>query len=340
MRTTDDHDEADSSSITSMQSTLVNPTSGVEPKDHSNLEKTLKSNVIALSHLKKKAENIIHIMRVMEHSLGNVDSKLEEVLNRIYRTDPNLVENSASRSSSAATYIHAWRQSDEAGGTDDCTMDTKFSLASREDGQESIINEVVNCYGNPVFAKTKESNKLSSTNSNNEQSRPNHTVLMTSAENGIDFGIESHNFTQRRMSWNERLGELRLYKEDHGDCNVPQSYIGGLGAWVSAQRAQHKFYLAGKSSSMSHTRKDGLEKLGFTWALRKRASWEERFEELKKYSQNHHGSCEVPSHKTYKHLWTWCQNQRQIYRRGKEGKGPAFSPERIILMESIGFKWS
>ena len=144
----------------------------------------------------------------------------------------------------------------------------------------------------------------------------------------------------RRLSWNERFEELKRYKETNGHCDVPQIFDTGLGTWVSAQRSQFKRYIVGKTSSMTHQRKAALDKLGFSWSLRKRFSWDERFAELKEYSETHNGSCDVPNEGDYKPLWTWCQNQKQAYKRGREGKSHPVPVERITLMEQIGFRWS
>lgn len=144
----------------------------------------------------------------------------------------------------------------------------------------------------------------------------------------------------RRLSWNERFEELKRYRENNGHCDVPQIYDTGLGTWVSAQRSQFKRYIVGKTSSMTHQRKTALDNLGFSWSLRKRFSWGERYAELRHYSETHNGSCDVPNEGDFKPLWTWCQNQKQAYKRGREGKSHPVPNERVRLMEQIGFKWS
>ena len=144
----------------------------------------------------------------------------------------------------------------------------------------------------------------------------------------------------RRLSWNERFEELKRYRESNGHCDVPQIYDTGLGTWVSAQRSQFKRYIVGKTSSMTHQRKSALDKLGFSWSLRKRFSWDERYAELRHYSETHNGSCDVPNEGDYKPLWTWCQNQKQAYKRGREGKSHPVPSERVTMMEQIGFRWA
>lgn len=45
-----------------------------------------------------------------------------------------------------------------------------------------------------------------------------------------------------RRGWDEMLGLLRAFREERGNCNVPQGYdkVPGLGAWVAYQRTLHR----------------------------------------------------------------------------------------------------
>ena len=73
-----------------------------------------------------------------------------------------------------------------------------------------------------------------------------------------------------QRTWRRRLDELRTYKEQHGDCNVPQSH-GGLGSWVHRQRRDYKLaYVMPEDSprkevTMPEHRIVALEELGFQW---------------------------------------------------------------------------
>ena len=62
-------------------------------------------------------------------------------------------------------------------------------------------------------------------------------------------------------AWEAMFDELKRYKEEHGDCNVPQKGKQNLklGTWVNFQRAQAR---AGK---LSAARKARLDTLGFDW---------------------------------------------------------------------------
>ena len=126
------------------------------------------------------------------------------------------------------------------------------------------------------------------------------------------------------------------YKEEHGDCNVPQS-MGGLGDWVFNQRISYT------KGGLSRERVGRLEEIGFTWrfvatdeadVLTKLQYWEElwdwRYRELKQY-RDKHGDCNVPQ--SQGSLRIWVNNQRQFYKEGK------LSQERTARLESIGFVW-
>ena len=138
--------------------------------------------------------------------------------------------------------------------------------------------------------------------------------------------------------WQNRLQELRRYKETHGSCNVPYR-CGSLGTWISTQRHNYRLLKEGKSSPMTDDRIRELESIGFQWILAKeRVSdlWRERFLELKKYMETH-GDCNVP--KRHGSLGTWISTQRSNYRLLKEGKTSPMSDDRIRKLESIDFQW-
>ena len=67
--------------------------------------------------------------------------------------------------------------------------------------------------------------------------------------------------------WNKRLGELKVYREENGDCVVPRGYNDNqkLGRWVNNQRAQYRLMKDGKKSQMTEERAQKLEEAGFVW---------------------------------------------------------------------------
>ena len=68
---------------------------------------------------------------------------------------------------------------------------------------------------------------------------------------------------------------LVKYKEEHGDCNVPKSYVTKgdekvkLGNWVACQREgyNNSFGTGTTKEAMDEYRKNKLEGIGFQWTI-------------------------------------------------------------------------
>jgi len=143
-------------------------------------------------------------------------------------------------------------------------------------------------------------------------------------------------------AWNERLKELKQFKEKYGHCMVPQKYPNNvsLGIWVNKQRMEHNLLQDGKKSSMTPDRLKALENLGFIWAKRKgMTTWNGKYEELLQYKREF-GDCLVPTkYSKNPALGRWVSTQREQYRLLQEGKPTKMVDEKIKLLESIGFIW-
>ncbi|MFQ5714547.1 MAG: Helicase associated domain protein [Candidatus Scalinduaceae bacterium] len=147
--------------------------------------------------------------------------------------------------------------------------------------------------------------------------------LKTLQESITAVCIEKLGFT-----WDMRYGELIKYKEQFGDCNVPQRWQENkqLATWVDFQRAKYR------NGKLSNDRKKRLKDIGFMWNLHE-AEWEEMFTALKEY-KNKHKHCNVPAiWPENEQLGTWVNNQRAKYRNGK------LSEDRTKRLEDIGFVW-
>jgi len=163
-----------------------------------------------------------------------------------------------------------------------------------------------------------------------------------------EVGKHEGQFTTNDELWNQRIEELKEYKEKHGNCNVPQVYPANkpLGEWVKTQRKHYRLKQQGKKSSMTEERILELEDVGFVWKVgtadnaRNDELWNQRFEELKEYKEKH-GNCNVPRGYSVnnKQLGYWVNDQRKIYRLKKEGKKSVMTNERILKLEAIGFVW-
>jgi len=131
----------------------------------------------------------------------------------------------------------------------------------------------------------------------------------------------------RARAWDEKLQELRAFKDANGHLNVPRysPEFKSLCHWTRYQRERKQ------SGKLTPSQVQALEELGFQWMTVK-DSWEENFEKLRKY-QEQHNSCCVP-YKIDKQLNIWVHTQRSANREG------ALSQDRKQKLDSLGFKWT
>ena len=147
--------------------------------------------------------------------------------------------------------------------------------------------------------------------------------------NRLDFVWDVHSW-----QWNQTYHELLQYKDEHGDTNVPLSY-GGLGLWVSNQRAHYSSFQRGKKSGITPERIDMLERIGFQFKhgakIRSDADerWQMRLDELKQYAAEHGTLSVKQSHNPP--LYNWCNHQKKCW------KNSELNDEREEALRSIGF---
>ena len=146
--------------------------------------------------------------------------------------------------------------------------------------------------------------------------------------------------------WNAMFERLEEYKEEYGDCLVPQKYAEDpkLGQWVADQRR-----VSTVDDKTKQERRDKLNSIGFVWSVRERGTsskqdkkWIETFERLVQYKQEH-GDCLVPlrfkeeekedSPLDHASLGRWVSRQRSLRANNK------LRSDRRSKLESIGFVW-
>jgi hypothetical protein len=175
--------------------------------------------------------------------------------------------------------------------------------------------------------------------------RESHEGLTAAASHPMNSDSEqtSPKLPSRHLTisvWEDRLSELADYRKIHGHCNVPQKYreITQLGKWVATQRRQHKLHREGKPSTMTLSRIQELESLGFEWKVYLTA-WEDRLSELADYRKIH-GHCNVRKMNSENtQLGKWVGVQRYLYRLFQEGKRSKMTFLRIQALESLGLEW-
>lgn len=124
--------------------------------------------------------------------------------------------------------------------------------------------------------------------------------------------------------WEARYGELRAYREKHGDVNIPHDRNSELWRWVSTQRI---FKKRGKLPTDKIRRLDDID---FIWDFSD-FQWELRFNDLLAY-RAYHGNVNV-SQSESTGLGAWANTQRSAKKSG------GISDERIYRLNELGFIW-
>lgn len=158
-----------------------------------------------------------------------------------------------------------------------------------------------------------------------------------------DVGLK---FTAKRRyaSWDQRLEQLKTFKEANGHARVPVNHP-DLGSWVHDQRRQYKLYINNDpKTKMTQEKLQQMIHVGFIFEVAKKSqqydsrsnakSWEDRFEELKDFKETF-GHTIVPQH--YPNLGWWVNTQRKERKKLKAGKKTSLTIERCLKLTEIGF---
>ena len=155
-----------------------------------------------------------------------------------------------------------------------------------------------------------------------------HFDLPTTVSGDFERALETKLIESTTASWEFLLGLLEVYKEEFGDCLVPNGYKTTSGyaleKWVGRQRTAYK------KGQLTPERIQRLDDLGFVWDPFAE-QWERGFSELADFKDvNNH--CRVPlRYKTDSGytLGTWVDHQRKR-------KGQLIS-ERIQRLDELEF---
>lgn len=157
--------------------------------------------------------------------------------------------------------------------------------------------------------------------------------------------VEQHRIEQESCKFGLWLDDLMHYRAKNGGCcNVPQRYpeYPKLGKFVNGQRTEYRKLMRGKASSMTRIRVRELDRVAFTWSVRKgseHTSWDTRLDELRAYHRTY-GHANVP--KNYPQnpsLAHWVNEQRHQYRLWSRGETSNMNATKVSRLNSIGFMW-
>jgi len=135
--------------------------------------------------------------------------------------------------------------------------------------------------------------------------------------------------------------ELLKYKEEHGDCLVPQVYAPNqkMARWVRKQQEYFRDLEDGKPSPLTTARLHMLEDIGFAFergSRKGRRRWNDRYAELVRYKETY-GDCLISEDdETYAGLGRWVFKLKTEYRLYIEDKTTMLTTERIRLLGELG----
>ena len=133
--------------------------------------------------------------------------------------------------------------------------------------------------------------------------------------------------------WKNNFAELLKFHEQHGHCNVPQSF--------PSNPALSEFvrYVRARQEELSEERLQMLEDLGFVFNVYE-DQWSNKFRELKNLlgeaGRSDVGSSISALISERSPLHRWIRHQRGEYAKLKRGKKSTMTEDRVSLLESIG----
>ena len=168
-----------------------------------------------------------------------------------------------------------------------------------------------------------------------------------------------------RISFDDRAVQWLQYRNEHGR-DPGKLAPGGVWSWIQTMRKYYKGFQKGEKVPITAEQFDQLKKWGFKFECglkkatnpAKRKSWEDRFEELVQYKEEH-GHVNIPQKCEYKvaiqrllivvysrfrHLiedpilGNWVKTQRKEYSHFKAGEKSLMSQERIDRLVQIRYK--
>ena len=138
-----------------------------------------------------------------------------------------------------------------------------------------------------------------------------------------------------KKSFEQRIEDIRAYKEKHGHIRVKQSEDKSLHKFCSKMR--HACTIPEKSNrTLTGERIASLDALGFDWAVKEQAatkSFEQRIEDLQAYKEkNGHANVKKSEDKS---LYGFCQHMRQARNNPRKSKNMLIDEERIASLDAL-----
>lgn len=141
-----------------------------------------------------------------------------------------------------------------------------------------------------------------------------------------------------RAQWEHHFGWAAAYYDEHGNLDVPVSYMTEdgfpLGKWLSQIRTAKR----GKAQlRLTETQIASLDEIGMVWEKRGSSAWEKSYLRAKAYSTEHGGLNVSSTYVTADGfaLGKWLDRQRYAY-QNPEKSNTVLTEERVALLREIG----
>lgn len=140
---------------------------------------------------------------------------------------------------------------------------------------------------------------------------------------------------KHNATWDIAYAEACKYRQEHGDLNVPSSYVAEngirLGRWIRSQREVYK-------TTLSETRKKKLDALGMIW--QPEDPWNTKFRLVQQYYETH-GHTNMPTDYVVEGVWLcrWLFEQKARLNgktTGRTKTTKSLTPEQVQLLSTVG----
>ena len=100
-------------------------------------------------------------------------------------------------------------------------------------------------------------------------------------------------WNMKNDAWEIRFHQLLHYKMEHGNADVPHSYVNPeLSKWVQKQRYLYTLKNRGIKTNLTDERENKLNAISFHWNPSE-SSWNNQYQRLREFAKKH-GHCDVP----------------------------------------------
>jgi flagellar biosynthesis GTPase FlhF len=142
----------------------------------------------------------------------------------------------------------------------------------------------------------------------------------------------------KQKTFDDRMEDLKRFKETHGHANVSISEDKSLGQFCNKTRHTRKN--PGNGKQLTAERIAALDALGFIWTTQEYVtrSFDEWIHDLREYKKTH-GHVNVNRHEDSS-LSRFCVDVRHSLKQAEKDGTRKLTEERIARLDDLGFKWT